>query len=265
VVCAKEELRASTAEQVGPRMVALNSCLVEGDANQRAMERVLRRRSLVVSVVTQLAILAAILLVPIFSKTGQIVLAKVTPLPPYRPARAPIVEILHPFPRVAPTNTLQFCPACQVVPHPVVRDDAGGEIRDVIGSIEGPGLSDGRVGICAACEGMPIGNSAQPIPPPDTRPRVLHVTRIDPAQLLHRVEPTYPVLARQTRREGTVELRALIAEDGSVQSLEVLSGDAVFIQSAYDAVRQWRYKPTILNGRPVEVDTHITVNYRLGQ
>ena len=68
-MCAKEELRASTgAEQVGPRMVALNSCLVEGDANQRAMERALRRRSLVVSVVTQLAILAAILLVPIFSK-----------------------------------------------------------------------------------------------------------------------------------------------------------------------------------------------------
>ena len=263
---AREELSASSgAGQTGPRIVALNSCLVEGDARQRAMGRAVRRRSLAVSVVTQLGILAAILLVPIFSKTEHIVLAKVTPLPPYRPARPPIVEVAHAFPHVTRTNTVQFCPACRVVPRPLVRAEARSEISGVIGAIEGPGMSDGRVGSCAACEGMPIGNGAHPIPPPDTTPRVLHITRIDPAQLLHRVEPTYPVLARQARREGTVELRALIAEDGSVQSLAVLSGDAVFIQSAYDAVRQWRYKPTFLNGRAVEVDTHITVNYRLGQ
>jgi periplasmic protein TonB len=265
VVCAKEELHSRSGEEdSGPRTVALNSCLVEGDAKQRAMERAVRRRSLAVSVTTQLAILAAILLVPIFSKTEQIVLAKVTPLPPYRPARAPNVGVIHPPLHVAQTNTVQFCPDCRVVPRPSARADARDDVSGVIGAIEGPGVNDGRAGNCAACEGM-LGNGAPPIRPPDTTPRVLHVTRIDPAQLLHRVEPTYPILARQTRREGTVELRALIAEDGSVQSLQVLSGDAVFVQSAVDAVRQWRYKPTILNGRPVEVDTRITVNYRLGQ
>jgi TonB family protein len=65
------------------------------------------------------------------------------------------------------------------------------------------------------------------------------------------------------RREGTVELHAIIDVDGSVRSLQVLEGDAFFYQSALDAVRQWRYKSTVLNGRPVEVDTHITVIYKL--
>ncbi len=83
--------------------------------------------------------------------------------------------------------------------------------------------------------------------------------------LIHRVEPIFPELARQTRREGTVELHAIIATDGSVSSLQFLSGDALFAQSALDAVRQWRYKPTILNGHPVEVDTHITVIYKLNR
>ena len=81
--------------------------------------------------------------------------------------------------------------------------------------------------------------------------------------LIYRIEPAYPALARQIRREGTVELHAIIATDGSVRSLQVLEGDAFFYQSALDAVRQWRYKPTILNGLPVEVDTHITVIYKL--
>ena len=83
------------------------------------------------------------------------------------------------------------------------------------------------------------------------------------AQLITRVEPIFPILAMQTHKEGRVELRALIAPEGKIESLEVISGDPFFIQSALSAVRQWRYRPTILNGRPVEVDTHITVIYTL--
>ena len=83
------------------------------------------------------------------------------------------------------------------------------------------------------------------------------------AQLIYRVEPAYPRLAIQIHREGRVELRAIISTEGTIESLEVLSGDPFFIQSALSAVRQWRYRPTILNGRPIEVDTHITVIYTL--
>ncbi len=72
-----------------------------------------------------------------------------------------------------------------------------------------------------------------------------------------------PSLATQIRREGRIELRAIIATDGTIQSLEVISGDPLFIQSALSAVREWHYRPTILDGQPVEVDTQITVIYTL--
>ena len=81
--------------------------------------------------------------------------------------------------------------------------------------------------------------------------------------LLHRVEPIYPALARQIHREGQVELHAIISTDGSIQSLQVVSGDALFLRSAIDAVNQWRYRATVLNGQPVEIETYITVIYTL--
>ncbi len=93
--------------------------------------------------------------------------------------------------------------------------------------------------------------------------RRVKITTIEPAMLLRKVEPIYPVLPKQIHREGRVELRAIIATDGTIQFLEVVSGDPMFFQSALDAVRQWRYRPTILNGVPVEVETRITVIYTL--
>jgi protein TonB len=89
------------------------------------------------------------------------------------------------------------------------------------------------------------------------------MTNIAPAMLIHRVEPVYPTLMRQIHREGRVELRAIIATDGGIVSLQVVGGDWGFYQSALEAVRQWRYRPTILNGQAVEVDTFITVIYTM--
>jgi len=95
------------------------------------------------------------------------------------------------------------------------------------------------------------------------KPQVVHVTHLDPAMLVHRVEPVYPPLARQIHREGRVELHARIATDGSIQSLQVVEGDPMFYQSALDAVGQWHYRATILNGQAVEIDTSITVIYTI--
>ena len=79
--------------------------------------------------------------------------------------------------------------------------------------------------------------------------------------LIHRVEPVYPTLAKQTHRDGRVELRAIIGTDGTIQSLQIVVSDPLFDISAREAVSQWRYRPTILNGQPVEIDTYITVIY----
>lgn len=99
---------------------------------------------------------------------------------------------------------------------------------------------------------------------PDSRvdnPPVL-VSHLSPAQLLYRVEPVYPRPAVVMGLQGEVKLHALIAKDGTIQSLSVTSGHPMLAQAALVAVRQWRYRPYVLNGQAVEVETFITVNFR---
>lgn len=78
-----------------------------------------------------------------------------------------------------------------------------------------------------------------------------------------RVEPTYPAEARKNHIEGTVRLRVIIATDGSVQQVQVVLGDPILARAAMDAVRQWKFEPTLLNGQAVEVDSEIEVNFQL--
>jgi protein TonB len=95
--------------------------------------------------------------------------------------------------------------------------------------------------------------------------RIRQAGSVQAGCLCSKVAPIYPPLARQTRVSGTVRLHAIIGEDGSIQSLEVMAGHPLLIQAALDAVKQWRYKPTVLNGKPVEVDTTIDVIFNLNQ
>jgi protein TonB len=88
---------------------------------------------------------------------------------------------------------------------------------------------------------------------------------VQEAQLLRRVVPAYPPLAKQARIQGTVQFTAVIATNGSIESLELVSGHPLLVRAAYDAVRQWRYRPTYLNGQPVEVFTQIAVRFNLSQ
>jgi periplasmic protein TonB len=90
------------------------------------------------------------------------------------------------------------------------------------------------------------------------------VSHLSEAQLVHRVEPVYPRSAVLMNLQGEVQLHAIIAKDGAIQSLSVTSGHPLLAQAALDAVRQWRYRPYVLNGEPVEVETLITVNFRRG-
>ncbi len=96
-------------------------------------------------------------------------------------------------------------------------------------------------------------------PKPPTR---LRFSSLSEALLVHRVDPVYPRTAIITHTFGAVKLHAIIAKDGSIQSLSVTSGHPILAQAALDAVRQWRYRPYILNDEAVEVETFITVNFR---
>ena len=241
---------------------SLGGCLVEGNPEQRRRERRLRRRALLLSILIQTAVFAALTLLPLFGKTEHLALAVPTPIPPYSPytgsSHDPVVDHRHRQPRTA----CHFC-VPPTIPRtiPTRYTDPSDEVNS---APQGLGLS-----IPGAPGGsIPIPDARTPVPPPPAehriaRPSLLRMTQLDPAMLIYRVDPIYPALPRQIHKEGRVELHARIATDGSVESLEVVGGDPMFFQSALEAVRQWRYRPTILNGQPVEIDTHITVIYTM--
>ncbi len=82
---------------------------------------------------------------------------------------------------------------------------------------------------------------------------------------MRRVPPIYPQQAKQARIQGTVELQASIGKDGNITAVNVVSGDKTLALAAADAVKQWKYKPYLLDGQPVEIQTQITVNFKLPQ
>jgi TonB family protein len=112
-----------------------------------------------------------------------------------------------------------------------------------------------------------FGPPAPPPPPPGSGATVPQRIRVGGAQvgvLVTRVEPVYPPLARQAKIEGVVKLAAIIGKDGRVVNIQVNSGHPLLVPAAIDAVRQWVYQPTLLNGEPVEVRTDIDVNFPPG-
>lgn len=88
---------------------------------------------------------------------------------------------------------------------------------------------------------------------------------VQQANLVMKVTPAYPAEAKQARIQGVVQFTATINKDGTIQTLELISGHPLLVGSALDAVKQWVYRPTLLNGNPVEVVTQIDVNYTLSQ
>jgi protein TonB len=99
---------------------------------------------------------------------------------------------------------------------------------------------------------------------PKPAPGSLRVSQgVSQGLLIKKVAPTYSPTALQLRKEGAVELVAAISKDGTVTGVRVLNGDLVLAKSATEAVRQWKYRPYLLNGEPVEIETQITVNFRL--
>ncbi|MBZ5703185.1 MAG: energy transducer TonB [Acidobacteriia bacterium] len=243
---------------------ALSGCLVEGDAAQLAQARRARRRALGFSLLLQGAALAAVILVPLLWSAERIALASTRP---------GIVEVFG-GPQRAPGTTERpsgtrrpavcaFCPSIVSPHHPLTGNSEPGAAPsgdpDFLVGTTGPGVSWGDPNAPYTGEDA----HRPPLEPPVTVPatRRIQVTHIEPARLVRRVEPRYPPLMSQIHRGGRVELRAIIATDGTIQALQVVSGDALFYQSALEAVRQWRYLPTILNGQAVEVETTIEVLY----
>jgi protein TonB len=108
-----------------------------------------------------------------------------------------------------------------------------------------------------------IGNTA--LIPKVAVQRIRVSSGVTQGLVTHRVEPTYPPIARTAHVQGPVVLAMVIGKDGSIENLHVVSGHPLLRQAAMDALKQWHYRPYILNGEPVEVESTVTINFTLGE
>jgi len=112
-----------------------------------------------------------------------------------------------------------------------------------------------------------FGGGSRPIlpatVPPPTVAHPVRLSHMREGDLIRRVQPAYPDLARKARIQGQVVLQAMISKQGTIKNLSVVEGHPMLVRAAIDAVSQWRYRPYILNGEPVEVATQIVVNFSL--
>ena len=219
------------------------------------------------SMLLQVGFLAVLILIPLIytealPKTlmSSILLAPPPPPPPPPPPAA-VQVIRKPIPHLMDAGKLT---QPKVIPHDIkiFKEDADPPDMSGMGGVVG-GVANGSAG---GVLGGVIGGAGNAPPPPKIAPSRVRVGgAVQAAKIINRIQPTYPPLARQTRISGTVKLHAIIGKDGSVQRLEVMSGHPLLVQSALDAVRQWRYQPTLLNNEPVDVDTEIDVIFSLAQ
>jgi protein TonB len=132
----------------------------------------------------------------------------------------------------------------------------GGVPGGLVGGVPGGVLTE----LLNDAHSVPVLAKTSPTPK-----RMRIASRVAEANLIHDVAPTYPPEAGRARIEGKVVLLAVIAQDGTVRDVRVESGLPVLAQAAIDAVKQWRYKPYLLNGEPIEVDSQITINFALSK
>jgi len=154
----------------------------------------------------------------------------------------------------APVHTIQEAP---VAPVGTTGGVVGGVPAGVVGGLGGGVFS----GVLNSAPSVPVlANSPEP-----TVKRIRVASRVVEANLIHDVPPQYPPEAGRARLEGAVVLMAVIGQDGSVKDVRVESGLPILAQAAIDAVKQWRYKPYLIDGEPVEVDSRITINFTLSR
>jgi periplasmic protein TonB len=232
-----------------------NDLVVSGDT-----KRTHKSWTVALSAIVQSVILGVLILIPLIYTEAlpkgmlNTFLVAPAPPPPPPPPAAPVKTVKAP--KVIQINKMV---APTVIPKSVtiVKDDA-----PVVYQNGGDGVDGGTGNLLGGIIGG--GSSAPPPPKPVTPARIRVGGNVQAAALLNQVHPEYPMIAKTAHVSGTVILHAIIAKDGSIQELQYVSGPPLLMKSAMDAVKQWRYKPTQLNGDPVEVDTTISVVFSLG-
>jgi protein TonB len=228
--------------------------------------RRLRRKAFGISIAIESAALATLLIVPLMTSIAQPIFSKTSTVPfIFGGAHIHRTETSHP---ISTKHAYQNFTSLAFNPPPRVP------VRsiDYEEGMTMPGWEEAEVGL-QGFDPPPFSNIhiTESNPPSleinKSQPRgpIRVIGSVEQAQLISRIEPRYPALALQTKKEGAVILHAIISRDGRITALDIVSGSPLLVTAALDAVRQWRYRPTLLNGDPVEVETTITVIFRLQQ
>lgn len=236
--------------------------------------------TVILSFVVQILAVGVLVLIPLIytdtlpKATLTSFLVAPPPPPPPPPPPQPVAQV-----KVVKVAPRQFDAGRLMAPKSIPKDIAMIKEEDlpppsasagVVGGVPGgvPGGAAG--GVIGGIIGS-VPTAAPPPPPPPVKAEVKQVQRIrvggnvQAANLIRKVTPQYPPLAKQARVQGTVKFQAIIGKDGTIQNLQLMSGHPLLVPAATDAVKQWLYKPTMLNGEPVEVVTQIDVNFTLSQ
>jgi protein TonB len=219
-----------------------------------------------VSFAIQIGIIGVMVLIPlIFTEAlpkGQMMFLLVAPPPP-PPPPPPAAAVVH-VKQIqtdivngelrTPTKIPQKVKMIQEDEAPPAMASTG-----VVGGVPG-GVPGGQMG---GVIGGIISSTPVAVPKIATPTRVRVSLGVSQGLLIRKVPPAYPPLARQARIQGVVVLQAQISKEGNIQNLQLISGHPMLAPAAIEAVKQWKYKPYLLNGEPVEVDTQVQVNFTL--
>jgi protein TonB len=220
------------------------------------------------SFVLQMILLGVLILIPLLytealpkTQLMTFLVAPPPPPPPPPPAAATPIKVVKIQSEIVngqlrtPTKIPQKIQMIKEEEAPPPMNSMAGVVGGVPGGVPG-GQMGGVIGGIISSTPVSVPKAATP-----TRVRVSQ--GVTQGLLIRKVQPTYPPLARQARIQGAVLLQAEISKDGTIQNLRLISGHPMLTSAAIEAVKQWRYKPYILTGEPVEVETQITVNFTL--
>lgn len=227
-----------------------------------------RGRTTTFAIILEIALIGVMVLIPLIftealpkQQLMTFLVAPPPPPPPPPPAAAP-VKIVKQIQTDIVNGALRTPTKIPQKIQMIKEDEApppAAASSGVVGGVPG-GIPGGQMG---GVIGGIISSTPVAVPKVATPQRVRVSQGVSQGLLVRRVQPNYPPLARQARIQGTVVLRAVISKDGSIENLTLVSGHPMLAPAAIDAVKQWKYKPYLLNGEPVEVDTEVLVNFTL--
>ncbi len=219
-----------------------------------------------IAVVAQIAFVGVLVLIPLIYTEAlpkqQLMTFLVAPPPPPPPPPPPAAAPVHVVKKIETDLNNGQLRQPTAIPKKVAmikEDEPPPSNVGVMGGVAG-GVPGGQMG---GVIGGIISSAPVAVPKVATPQKVRVSQGVSEGLLLHKVTPNYPALAKQARIQGAVVLQATIGKDGGIQNLHVLSGHPMLTQAAIDAVRQWKYKPYLLNGEAVEVETTVQVNFTL--